>query len=336
MKILVTGGQEFQAAAVCSAVMAERDARVVYLAQSNDASAFNDLALSPRFSGYQPDLADAAAMMDILKFEQPDAVIQLAGDDDAGHFQPLLAAVLGYWSDLAKGRKGAFRFVHAWTRNRGYLRDYGASELLLASHAISNGLPGVSVKCDAGFGPYQLPNADLPLWITNAILGRDMTVTNLGLAHTSRLHVDDIARGLVLAALRGMPGRRYELTSPTDASDLEIAHRLCEILDAKCPRGDSVPHISSISMEDGDICASIDVERTGPRLAPLDGWKPEVDFWEGLEKTVEWYVEQSAWWLRLRLAVVAQDPENNAANRNPEHEATQRDAKRRKRHGAKV
>ncbi|MGQ0455709.1 MAG: NAD-dependent epimerase/dehydratase family protein [Hyphomicrobium sp.] len=351
MKIVVAGGAAFEAAALCRAVLAERDARVVCLWRSNaaepgDAELFAGVASSPRFAAFQVDHGDSAAIADILKFEQPNALVETSwpvaapksrensGEREAT--QLFLDAAHAYWSELPRARKNAFRYVHAWSGPRVAGRDHGAAEPLLAACFASDGFPVVSVRCTAAYGPGQSPNSKLADWITSAILARELKVSDLGMSRTAWLHVEDMARGLLLAAQSGERGRRYELAPTSDASDLELVHRLCEIADAKCPRSDGAPHVAAITVEDATIFAELDGRPDAPPLAPLTGWRPIGSLWEGLEATFDWYAQQSAWWLPQKLKSAAEAGFSDISATAEPSRSGKVQAGRRRGHGAKV
>lgn len=309
MKIVITGGEAFEAAALCGVLRSEFDARVVYLGRDGaveKSDAFTHVSTSAKFSSFDLDPVDVGAGTDILRFEQPDAVIELAGPEaDLQTTTNYLAAAGAYWAELAKARKAAFRFVHAWPRASANAHGYGAGEATVAERVAATGIPALSVRTGSSFGPYQSPLAQLPLWITNAILGRELPLANLGLDRTPRLDAEDLARGLIAVATAGAPACRYALEPEPAVSNLELMHRLCEILDERMPRADGAAHASAIVFDGvARLAPAAGAQAAGDLPAP-GGWRPLEPLETSLARLVEWHIAHDSWWMPLRLAAAA-------------------------------
>lgn len=339
MKIVVTGGAGFIGSAVCRMLVNDLGIDAVNIDCLTYAANLNSLepvASKPNYAFYEINVCDQKSVGDILRLEQPDAIMHLAAESHVDRSitgsaafietnivgtYAMLEAARGYWSELPRRRKEAFRFVHVSTDEVfGSLGDEGAftestaydpSSPYSASKAASDhlalawhrtyGMPVIISNCSNNYGPYHFPEKLIPLMITNALLGRDLPVYGLGSNVRDWLHVEDHARALFLAVTKGVPGERYIVGGRSECSNLQIVHRICELLDDKKPREDGLSHTSAITfVEDRpghDFRYAIDPSKIEREL----GWKAKESLDSGIEKTVDWYLKNEMWWMPLRL-----------------------------------
>jgi dTDP-glucose 4,6-dehydratase len=339
MKIVVTGGAGFIGSAVCRMLVSELGVEVVNidcLTYASNLRSLESIADNPKYSFYQVNICDRAAVSDILRLERPDAIMHLAAEShvDRSITGPsafietnitgtysMLEAARSYWSDLPLRQKEAFRFLHISTdevfgslSDDGFFSEttaYDPSSPYSASKAASDhlamawhrtyGLPVVMSNCSNNYGPYHFPEKLMPLMITNALLGRELPVYGMGINVRDWLYVDDHARALYAVVTKGVPGERYVVGGRNEKSNLEVVHKICELLDAAAPRDDETSHTSAINfVEDRpghDYRYAIDPSKIEFEL----GWKAQETFETGLKKTVAWYLENEMWWLPLRL-----------------------------------
>ncbi len=137
--------------------------------------------------------------------------------------------------------------------------------------------------------------------ITNAPLGRELPVYGMGTNIRDWLYVDDHARALITVLTKGIPGERYAVGGRNEKSNLEVVHKICELLDEAQKRDDGQSHTAAIMfVEDRpghDFRYAIDPTNIEREL----GWKPQETFEPGLAKTIAWYLENEMWWLPLCL-----------------------------------
>lgn len=306
------------------------------LTYASNLTSLEAVAQDPRYAFYQVNVCDRATVTDILRLEQPDAIIHLAAESHVDRSitgssafietnivgtYSMLEAARAYWSELAKRRKEAFRFLHVSTDEVfGSLGDeglfseataYDPSSPYSASKAASDhlamawhrtyGLPVVLSNCSNNYGPYHFPEKLVPLMITNALLGRELPIYGMGTNLRDWLYVEDHARALFKAVTKGTPGRRYTVGGRCEKSNIEVVHRICELLDTLAPREDGASHTQAITfVEDRpghDYRYAIDPSHIEREL----GWKACESFETGLDKTVRWYLSNEMWWLPLRL-----------------------------------
>lgn len=339
MKIVVTGGAGFIGSAAVRMLVGEYGAKVVNidcLTYAANLASLEPVEKSPNYSFYKINVCDRAAVTDILRLEQPDAIMHLAAESHVdrsitgsaafidtninGTFA-MLEAARAYWSELPQRRKTAFRFLHistdevfgslgedgfftettAYDPSSPYSASKAASDHLVMAWHRTYGLPVLLSNCSNNYGPYHFPEKLIPLMITNALLGRDLPVYGMGTNIRDWLYVDDHVRALLTVLLKGTPGERYTVGGRNEKSNLEVVHKICELLDEKRPREDGRSHTASISfVEDRpghDFRYAIDPGRIEREL----GWRSQETFETGLAKTVDWYLGNEMWWLPLRL-----------------------------------
>ena len=234
----------------------------------------------------------------------------------------LLEACRQYWKDLPEVRKAAFRFHHISTDEvYGDLHDtddlftettpYAPSSPYSASKASSDhlvrawqrtyGLPVIVTNCSNNYGPYHFPEKLIPLIILNALAGKPLPVYGKGNQIRDWLYVEDHARALYKVATEGVVGETYNIGGHNEKQNIEVVNAICELMDELAPmhkRGYplNTKHVSLIThvtdRPGHDLRYAIDASKIEREL----GWKPEETFETGLRKTVQWYLNNRAWW----------------------------------------
>jgi dTDP-glucose 4,6-dehydratase len=233
----------------------------------------------------------------------------------------LLEAARSYWNELEQKAKAAFRFHHVSTDEvYGDLEDeglfteetpYQPSSPYSASKASSDhmvrawhrtyGLPVVITNCSNNYGPYQFPEKLIPLVILNALAGKSLPIYGKGDQVRDWLYVDDHARALIRVLEQGVDGETYNIGGHNEKTNLEVVQSLCAILDEKRPEhpggiqryADLITHVSD--RPGHDLRYAIDAGKIAREL----GWTPEETFATGLEKTVDWYLDNDPWCRRV-------------------------------------
>ena len=333
MRLLVTGGAGFIGSAVVRHAIAaghevvNLDALTYAACPDNVAS----VATHPAYAFEHADIRDRAALDRIFAAHDPDAVMHLAAESHVdrsidgpasfietnvmGTFH-LLEAARAHW--LAKGRPESFRFHHVSTDEvfgslgetgqfteetpydprSPYSASKASSDHLVRAWHETYGLPVVLSNCSNNYGPYHFPEKLVPVVILNALAGRPIPVYGQGLNVRDWLYVEDHADALLTVLARGGVGSSYNIGGENEATNLDLVHRICAVLDAKRPRG--APHAELVTFVDDrpghDLRYAIDPARIREDL----GWRPSVTLDEGLERTVQWYLDNEAWWRALQ------------------------------------
>jgi dTDP-glucose 4,6-dehydratase len=339
MNILVTGGAGFIGSAVCRYLINETEHRVVNLDKLTYAANLETLAsiaAHPRYSFIQADIADSPVVGETLRKHEIDIVMHLAAeshvdrsiDGPAEFIQTnivgtyrLLEATRDYWNSLTGEKRDAFRFHHISTDevfgtlgfdDRLFTEEtpYAPSSPYSASKAASDhlvnawhhtfGLPVVLSNCSNNYGPYHFPEKLIPLVILNALEGLPLPVYGNGENVRDWLYVDDHARALVLVATKGELGRSYNIGGRNERSNLTVVETICDVLDRLRPLPDASSRRSLITFVTDrpghDLRYAIDASRIEREL----GWRAQETFETGLEKTVQWFLDNEAWWRPIR------------------------------------
>ena len=176
-----------------------------------------------------------------------------------------------------------------------YSASKAGSDLIALSYFTTYGLPVIVTRASNNYGPYQFPEKVIPLFTTNLLDGGTVPLYGDGLNIRDWLYVADHCAGVDVVLRNGVPGQIYNIGGGNEITNRELTDRLIEL----CGRDESA--IDYVEDRLGhDRRYSIDCSK----LRSI-GWKPAQDFAEGLEKTVEWYRDNRAWWEPLKAATEA-------------------------------
>ena len=171
-----------------------------------------------------------------------------------------------------------------------YSASKAGSDLLAMSYYITYGLPVTITRCTNNFGPYQYPEKLIPLFITNLMEGKKVPVYGTGLNVRDWIFVEDHCSGIDFVFNHGRSGEIYNIGGGSELTNLEITHRILEML------GQDESSIQFVEDRKGhDLRYSLDCTK----LKDM-GWRPEYDFDTALEFTVNWYMENRWWWEPLK------------------------------------
>ena len=335
MRIIVTGGAGFIGSALVRFLVASGHhvLTIDALTYAGNRASLRDVEGNPRHTFLHANICHRAVMSEAIGTFRPDRLMHLAAESHVdrsitgaadfiqtnvvGTFT-LLEAARGYWSGLDAAQREAFRFLHVSTDEvYGSLGEdglfeeatpYDPSSPYSASKAASDhlakawhrtyGLPVVVSNCSNNYGPYHFPEKLIPLTILNALSGRDLPVYGAGENVRDWLYVEDHARALDLIAERGRPGETYNVGGCNERRNIDVVRRICEALDVAVPAG--APHerlICFVTDRPGhDARYAIDASKLESEL----GWCAQETFETGIEKTVQWYLDNAWWWQPLR------------------------------------
>jgi dTDP-glucose 4,6-dehydratase len=179
-----------------------------------------------------------------------------------------------------------------------YSASKAASDHLVRAWGETYGLPVVLTNCSNNYGPFHFPDKLIPVVILNALQGKPIPVYGAGENVRDWLYVEDHADALLLVLEQGRVGRSYNIGGENERRNIDLVRTICAILDAKRPK--ATPYADQISFVTDrpghDARYAIDPTRIREEL----GWRPSVTVEEGLERTVEWYLNNEAWWKPLQ------------------------------------
>ena len=304
------------------------------LTYAGNLQSLQSVADSNRYHFVQADICDSAAMAEVFTRYQPDIVMHLAAESHVdrsingpGAFiqtnivgtYTLLEAARAYWANLSGDKKTAFRFHHISTDevygdlhgsddlftettpyapSSPYSASKAGSDHLVRAWLRTFGLPTVVTNCSNNYGPYHFPEKLIPLMILNALAGKPLPVYGNGKQVRDWLYVEDHARALVMVATQGKVGETYNIGGHNEKQNIEVVHTLCQLLEELAPqKPDGVAQYSDliryVSDRPGhDVRYAIDAGKIAREL----GWTPQESFETGLRKTVQWYLQNTAWW----------------------------------------
>jgi dTDP-glucose 4,6-dehydratase len=333
MKILVTGGAGFIGSAVVRHAVRAGHSVVNLDALTYAANPENvrPVANSPLYQFEHADIRDRATLDRIFEAHAPDAVMHLAAEshvdrsiDGPGDFVDtnitgtfnLLEAARAHW--VRQGRPEAFRFHHISTDevygtlgptgqftedtpyapNSPYSASKAASDHLVRSWHETYGLPVLVTNCSNNYGPYHFPEKLIPVVILKALAGEPIPVYGAGENIRDWLYVEDHADALLTVLTRGAVGRTYNIGGENERRNIDLVRTICAILDEKRPKATAyADQITFVTDRPGhDLRYAIDPTRIRTEL----GWRPSVTVEEGLARTVQWYLDNDAWWRPLQ------------------------------------
>mgnify|MGYP003322705833 FL=1 len=336
MKILVTGGAGFIGSAVVRLAIS-RGHTVVNLDSLTYAACLDNVATAsdnPNYFLEHKDIKNRNDLDVIFSKHKPDAVMHLAAEShvdrsiDApsdfietnviGTFN-LLEAARSYWQAI--GQPKSFRFHHISTdevfgtlpSNPGvqfteetpynprspYSASKASSDHFVRAWHETYGLPVIITNCSNNYGPYHFPEKFVPVIILRALAEKSLPIYGDGTNIRDWLYVEDHADALLLVLERGKIGRSYNIGGENEITNLELVHTICKILNRLRPpsRGSYKELITFVEDRPGhDARYAIDPSRIRNEL----GWQPSVTFEQGLEKTIQWYIDNKDWWKSLQ------------------------------------
>lgn len=327
--ILITGGAGFIGSHVVRLFVKKYpDYRIINLdalTYAGNLENLRDVEKSPNYEFIKADIAVEKQVMQVFDRYQTDGVIHLAAEShvDRSITNPtefiytniigtvnLLNAARKIWqentvnkrfyhisTDEVYGSLGDTGFFTETTRydpKSPYSASKASSDHLVRAYHHTFGLPVVLSNCSNNYGPNQFPEKLLPLFINNVRHNKPLPVYGKGENVRDWLYVEDHARAIDVIFHRGKDGETYNIGGNNEWKNIDLILILCKLMDEKLkrPAGTSEKLITYVKDRAGhDLRYAIDSSKLQKEL----GWKPSVTFEEGLEKTIDWYLENQEW-----------------------------------------
>ncbi len=273
----------------------------------------------PHFRFVRADIADRQAMYDLFGAEKPDMVVNFAAEthvdrsiEDPSVF--LQTNVMGTQVLLDASRKYGVKRYHQVSTDEVYgdlpldrpdlfftektplhaSSPYSASkagaDLLCGAYQRTYDMPVTVSRCSNNYGPYQFPEKLIPLMIANALADEPLPVYGQGLNVRDWLYVDDHCAAIDLILEKGRPGQVYNIGGHNEMRNIDIVKTILSIL------GKPESLIRYVTDRKGhDLRYAIDPTFIHEEL----GWSPETKFQDGIARTVQWYLDNRAWWEKI-------------------------------------
>lgn len=284
-----------------------------------------DIENAPNYVFERADITDEKKIDSLFQQYAFDAVIHLAAEShvDRSIMDPLafvrtnvlgtavlLNAARKYWKDIMQGKRfmhvstdevygslgeeGFFTEETPYDPRSPYSASKASSDHFVMAYYHTYHMPVVMSNCSNNYGSHHFPEKLIPLMINNIKNSKPLPVYGKGENVRDWLWVEDHARAIDVIFHGGKDGEKYNVGGFNEWKNLDLVHLLCSIMDKKLGRaaGESAKLITYVTDRPGhDLRYAIDATKLNKEL----GWKPSLQFEEGLEKTVDWYLQNEEW-----------------------------------------
>ncbi len=328
-RILITGGAGFIGSHVVRRFVTKYPDYQIFnldaLTYAGNLENIKDIENEPNYHFVKGDIVDEAFINELFLNYNFDGVLHLAAEShvDRSIEDPLafvktnvigtmnlLNAAKKQWKDNFEdkrfyhistdevygslGSEGLFTETTSYDPNSPYSASKASSDHFVRAYGETYGLPYVLTNCSNNYGSYHFPEKLIPLFINNIINNKPLPVYGDGNYTRDWLFVEDHAIAIDLVFHEGKNHETYNIGGFNEWKNIDLVKLLCQIMDQKLNRaeGTSQQLITYVKDRPGhDLRYAIDASKINKEL----GWKPSVTFEEGLERTINWYLNNEEW-----------------------------------------